>query len=263
MISFLIFLHTAILLEILNCISTALKIIAEALRPHTGQPCHSVPSFSSATVPPCLLSFPRAAYVLCTLVPFFLLCFWESSQPSFLLFILWSQGKWSFLTENFSLFHCEWGSLLATSIFPSERPSLLLWFACKRDHICSVHIVDAQLTVHRLSDCLQCGGYTRQCREGCCKTRGRKRKWPVFRGQRALPTPRFRGHNSEAAVHSDQWEIDYRKELMKKQFFCLWTFAQLSLSFSCLLNTVVSIRQRKLTTESRAPVAMGTSVCHC
>lgn len=50
MISFLIFLHTATLLEILNCISIALKIIAEALKPHGNQPA-SLSGFSVATVP--------------------------------------------------------------------------------------------------------------------------------------------------------------------------------------------------------------------
>ncbi|CAI9156140.1 unnamed protein product [Rangifer tarandus platyrhynchus] len=80
MISFLIFLHTATLLEILNCISITLKIIAEALEPPTNQPA-MLSGFSLATVPPCLLGF-LAAHVLCTLVPFYLLCFWESSQPA-------------------------------------------------------------------------------------------------------------------------------------------------------------------------------------
>ena len=53
----------------------------------------------------------------------------------------------------------------------------------------------------------------------------------MFGGQRALSAPRFRGHDLEAAVHSDQWEIDHRREAMKKKFFCLWTFAQLPLIF--------------------------------
>ena len=40
----------------------------------------------------------------------------------------------------------------------------------------------------------------------------------MFGGQRALPTPRVRGHDSEAAGHSDQWEVNYGRAHEKAVF---------------------------------------------
>ena len=61
---------------------------------------------------------------------------------------------------------------------------------------------------------------------------GGKKKGPVFGGQRAFPTPKSRGHHSEAAAHAGEHEADHRRELMKKPTF--HTCGQRLLSWLCL-----------------------------